>query len=143
MVFTDENYVAKKLTGRIRANPPPPEVNGDLDQVEVTTDQIHNYRVKEVLQQLEGKVFNGPAKMFQIFKQFDKDGDGFVSYADFEDHLCTLQVGASKHEIASIMKLMDKDQKGYLDFRSFSTILELDDNFYSTLHFNIKPDMSS
>lgn len=40
-----------------------------------------------------------------------------------------MQVNASKHEIASILKLMDKDQKGYLDFRSFST--------------SIKPDMST
>lgn len=31
LVFTDENYVSKKLTGRVRPNPPPPEVNGDLD----------------------------------------------------------------------------------------------------------------
>jgi hypothetical protein len=31
MVFTDENYVAKKLNHRLRANPPPPEVNGDLN----------------------------------------------------------------------------------------------------------------
>jgi hypothetical protein len=32
-----------------------------------------------------------------------------------------LQVSASKQEIASIMKHLDKDGKGYLDFRAFST----------------------
>jgi hypothetical protein len=35
LVFTEENYVAKKLNNRVRANPPPPEVNGDLDQLDV------------------------------------------------------------------------------------------------------------
>ena len=35
LVFTDENYVAKKLARKIRANPPPDEVNGDL----VVTEQ--------------------------------------------------------------------------------------------------------
>ena len=59
--------------------------------------------------------------MYSVFKQFDKDGDGFVSYADFEDQLNSLQVSASKHEIASILKLIDTDAKGYLDFRAFST----------------------
>lgn len=45
MVFTDENYVAKKLNHRIRANPPPNEVNGDLAQIEVSDENIHNQRV--------------------------------------------------------------------------------------------------
>ncbi len=34
---------------------------------------------------MEDKIFDGPVKMYQIFKNFDKDGDGFVSYADFEE----------------------------------------------------------
>ena len=120
LVFTDENYVAKKLNNRARANPPPADVNGDLDLYEVNEDSIHNHRVKEVLKNLEEKVFQGPVKIFQVFKQFDKDGDGFVSYADFEDQLNALQVSASKQEIAGIMKHLDKEGKGYLDFRSFS-----------------------
>jgi Ca2+-binding EF-hand superfamily protein len=85
LVFTEENYVSKKLNNRTRANPPPPDVNGDLDLYDVNNEDIHNSRVKEVLKNLEEKVFSGPVKMFQVFRQFDKDGDGFVSYADFED----------------------------------------------------------
>ena len=38
LVFTEENYVAKRLNHRNRANPPPPEVNGDLDLYEVNED---------------------------------------------------------------------------------------------------------
>ena len=34
LVFTDENYVAKKLSRKVRANPPPDEVNGDIAMVE-------------------------------------------------------------------------------------------------------------
>lgn len=90
LVFTEENYVAKKLNNRVRGNPPPPDVNGDLDLYEVQEDEIHNHRVRDVLKNLEEKVFQGPVKIFQVFKQFDKDGDGFVSYADFEDQLNAL-----------------------------------------------------
>jgi hypothetical protein len=49
LIFTDENYVAKKLNGRSRANPPPADVNGDLDLYEVNEDPNTNYRVKQVL----------------------------------------------------------------------------------------------
>lgn len=59
--------------------------------------------------------------MYQVFKQFDKDGDGFVSYADFEDQVNNLQIPASKQEIAGILKFLDKENKGYLDFKTFST----------------------
>jgi hypothetical protein len=49
VIFTDENYIGTKLNHRARANPPPPEVNGDLDLYEVNEESIHNFRVKEVL----------------------------------------------------------------------------------------------
>ena len=59
------------------------------------------------MEQIENKVFDGPIKMHQVFKQFDKDGDGFISYADFEDQINALKIQASKHELASIVKLLD------------------------------------
>lgn len=40
-----------------------------------------------MLEQVEDRVFTGPVKMYQVFKQFDKDGDGYVSYGDFQDQL--------------------------------------------------------
>jgi Ca2+-binding EF-hand superfamily protein len=61
--------------------------------------------------------------MFSIFRSFDKDGDGYVSYGDFEDQLNSLKINTSKAETASIMKLLDKDSKGYFDFRSFSQVI--------------------
>ena len=57
---------------------------------------------------MEDKVFNGKIKLFQVFRQFDKDGDGYVSYEDFEKCLKSIKVHASKNEVASMMKLIDK-----------------------------------
>ena len=49
-------------------------MNGDLDLYETKDgDPIHNHRLKQVLQELENKVFDGPVKMFQVFRSFDKD----------------------------------------------------------------------
>ena len=122
LVFTEENYVAKKLTHRLRANPPPEGVNGEpLAQGEEEQGEGHRRRVREVMEKIEEKIFNGPVKMFQVFRQWDRDGDGYVSYADFEDTLQQLQIGASKQEVGTIMKVLDKEGKGYLDYRVFST----------------------
>ena len=50
LVFTDENYVAKKLNHRVRPNPPPAEVNGEIKVVEVSDEAIHNSNVQKVLE---------------------------------------------------------------------------------------------
>jgi hypothetical protein len=64
IIFANENYISKKLQHRVRGNPPPPEVNGDLDLYKVTADDIHNYEVEKVLKSMEDKIFDGPFKMY-------------------------------------------------------------------------------
>jgi hypothetical protein len=64
LIFTDENYVAKKLSTRQRPNPPPADINADMDLYEVSDETIHNSRVKNVMKQIEEKVFLGPVKMY-------------------------------------------------------------------------------
>jgi hypothetical protein len=64
LIFTDENYVNKKLSTRQRPNPPPADVNADMDLYEVSDETIHNSRVKNVMRQIEEKVFLGPVKMY-------------------------------------------------------------------------------
>lgn len=49
IVFSEENFVSKKLNHRVRANPPPPEVNGDLDLYEVSENEVHSSGVENVL----------------------------------------------------------------------------------------------
>ena len=45
LVFTDDNFVAKKLNHRVRGNPPPPEVNGDIVTTDIADDAIHTANV--------------------------------------------------------------------------------------------------
>lgn len=56
---------------------------------------------------MEDKVFNGKGKLYHIFKKFDKDNDGYVSYEDFSKCLSQIKVFASDNEISSMMKLID------------------------------------
>ena len=54
------------------------------------------------------------------FRNFDVDGDGYVSYKDFENHLIKNKVFASQDDIASLMKhVLDTDGNGFIDFSTF------------------------
>jgi len=65
-------------------------------------------------------VFDGPTRQFAVFKKFDKDNDGFVSYADFEDALADMRINADKKEVAAILSLIDTENKGFVDYKTFS-----------------------
>ena len=69
---------------------------------------MHNVKVRKLLNEMEDKVFNGKGKLYHIFKKFDKDNDGYVSYEDFSKCLSQIKVFASENEISSMMKLIDK-----------------------------------
>jgi Ca2+-binding EF-hand superfamily protein len=56
---------------------------------------------------MEDKVFDGKVKLYHVFKKFDKDGDGYVSYEDFENCLKSIKVEATKDEMAQMLKLID------------------------------------
>ena len=60
--------------------------------------------------------------MYSIFRKFDKDCDGYVTYDDFEKCLQQIQVPASKQEISQVMKLLDKKNIGYLNYSDFSQV---------------------
>jgi len=108
---------------------------------------MHNKKIKSLMNQMEDKVFNGKVKLFQVFRQFDKDGDGYVSYEDFENCLKSIKIDASKTEVASLMKLIDKKNNGYLDFTEFSkvftpsmsdnlVVIPQNDTYFPNLHPN-------
>jgi hypothetical protein len=106
VVFTNENYVAQKLSRKTRPNPPPDEVNAELlrsldfdeevarvNEGETTksifTAPVDYTKAAGVLKEIEEKVYCGGLPRhgtFQtVFRQvFDVDGDGFVSHADFD-----------------------------------------------------------
>jgi Ca2+-binding EF-hand superfamily protein len=55
-----------------------------------------------------------------VFREMDTDGDGFISYKDFETHLKKNKIEATQEEVVTLMhKVLDPEQKGYIDFNSF------------------------
>lgn len=63
----------------------------------------------------------GKPRTYQIFKQFDVDGDGFVSYKDFDDHLKKNKILASQEDVGLLLKtVLDTDGNGYIDLETFA-----------------------
>ena len=108
LVFTGDDDIPDKLAERKRANPPPCDVNTGIKTGDITSGDMHNTRVRKLLNEIEDKVFIGKTKLYNIFKKFDKDGDGYVSYEDFENCLKSIKVEATKDEMGQMLKLIDK-----------------------------------
>jgi len=122
----DHQQLSRFLTQRARANPPPSFINEGLDQVPAKVlagpeDEGEARRLRTVMRQIEDRIFDGKHKMYHVFRKFDKDGDGFVSYKDFETHLIANKINVTESEVANLMKnVLDPDQNGYIDFKHFS-----------------------
>jgi len=122
MVYTRDDQIPNKLAERKWANPPPEDVNKEFSTSEVKTEDMHNHKIKGILNEIEDKVFNGKVKMYQLFRKFDHDHDGYVSYADFESCIKSLKVNASQNDMNAIMNLVDKNNNGFLTFTEFSKV---------------------
>ena len=61
-----------------------------------------------------------PNDLFELlslqFSYVDKDGDGYVSYDDFERSLSSLKLDVSRQDVTQIISLLDKNKNGYLAF---------------------------
>lgn len=98
---------------RVRANPPPVLANEDLGTTVKAIENVDNEtnkRLRDLLVQIENKVFDSKPRFYNVFKQMDTDNDGFISYKDFEQHLEKNKIFASKEEIVTLMhNVLDKE----------------------------------
>lgn len=52
-------------------------------------------RIRDLVVEIENACYVSKATTYNIFKQFDVDGDGFVSHKDFERHLKSQKINAT------------------------------------------------
>lgn len=103
---SDPNKLAITVSNRVRANPPPVLANEGLGSTvsglsEMDNDQAK--RIRSLLVQLENKVFDSKPRFFKVFREMDTDGDGYISYKDFANHLQKNKISASDEEIVTLM----------------------------------------
>ncbi|XP_021296616.1 probable calcium-binding protein CML23 [Herrania umbratica] len=58
-------------------------------------------------------------EMKEVFKKFDKNGDGKISRDELKTILSALGSPPSSDEVDRIMSMMDKDGNGYVDLDEF------------------------
>ena len=122
LIFTRDDLIPEKLVERKWANPPPVDVNKDFQMEGIEHKDMHNKRIKEIICEIEDKVFVEKTRIYALFKRFDMDGDGYVSHQDFDDFIKSIKVKATKKEVSSIIKLLEGQNQGYLTFTDFSKV---------------------
>jgi len=75
--------------------------------------------LKDLLNEIDAKVFRGTKNMLSAFRDFDIDKDGFLSHSDI---VTTLQ---NQHllpndQVPKFLEYIDPNHKGFLDFLEFS-----------------------
>lgn len=60
------------------------------------------------------------ARASDLFKRFDKDGNGFLTYAEFFAGMRDLDAPCTQLELYALAKAVDKDNNGQIDYSEFS-----------------------
>jgi Ca2+-binding EF-hand superfamily protein len=94
------------VTSEPQATPPP----------EVTSKQIR-------LQTLRGALAAKLGRVIDIFREWDDDGDGVISRAEFRKALPVLGVAVDRADCNALFDLLDDDSSGFIDYKELNAKL--------------------
>lgn len=81
----------------------------------------------KLLEDVENALFTGHSRLFDIYRSLDKDGDGYISYKDFETALRNdYKIVASSNDLMKIARSIDTNNNGFLDFNEFQSVFSHD-----------------
>lgn len=103
--------------------PPPPEPlqTKDLDAKAAKRQE------KRVLDQVRDKVEAKSKHMGKVFRQFDENKDGDISYDEFRLGLRHLGIELSDGDFGVLVKKVDVDGEGSVDYNEFAEVLKAPD----------------
>lgn len=84
----------------------------------------------DIIEKLRQIIRSSSLTFEDIFKKFDEDGNGFISSIEFRNAIRKLNLGLSSREIDLIMKRVDTNGDGKIDWKEFVAkfkTTELDD----------------
>ena len=73
----------------------------------------------DIIEKLRQIVRSSSLSFEDIFKKFDEDGNGFISSIEFRNAIRKLNLGLSSREIDLIMKRVDTNGDGNIDWKEF------------------------
>ena len=122
IVFSDEGHIPYRI-GNLKRTMPPPDKFLQNNRCEKNLEKINNARMREVIKDLQLKTFSDKTHKLDIFREYDHDGDGYVSHKDIKDQFRKLKVNANDGEIAKFIELADPSNKGFIDLKDFSSLV--------------------
>lgn len=131
-VFSDDSKPNLQLERRIRAIPPSDQSPSSLPPPDKSS-------LKRILQALDEKVFTqGVFKSFPAYKLFDSDNDGYINFEDLQKGLTALNIPHSPEEAMGLMRLLDAEKKGFVEFHEFAQVVKPDTVYQNSLKLGEK-----
>lgn len=85
-------------------------------QVDDESKRYADAHLQQISQLLRSR---GATDLAQAFRGFDTNGDGYISYAEFQTGLDSLDAGLTQEQVLWLMGWIDKDKSGYVHWQEF------------------------
>lgn len=86
--------------------------------IQTTTSSSSQWR-KDVMERLRVIIQTSPKSLDEIFKDFDEDGNGYISQVEFRNAIRKLGLGLSSRDIDALLVRFDTNQDGKIDYTEF------------------------
>ncbi|XP_061188629.1 uncharacterized protein LOC133206080 [Saccostrea echinata] len=97
-----------------------------LEKLEKACDKLKNQRefYHDFIQEMDRWLVRHSDQIVEMFKEFDEEGDGFISYDDFKSGMFDAGLTLNDTQVHLLAKLLDKDNSGDIDYTEISKGLQ-------------------
>ena len=83
---------------------------------------------KDVMEKFRKIIKSSNMHLRKVFETFDEDGNGFISPLEFRHAVRTLNINLTAREIDEIIKVVDRNMDGLIDWKEFSAKFKTKEN---------------
>lgn len=113
-VFDDMRYTGNSTVRNIKSAP-----QGARATI-VSQSSSSSQWETDIFEKLRQIVKASPLSFEQVFKEFDSDGNGWISQVEFRNAIRKLNLGLTAREIDKLMLRIDTNQDGKIDYAEFA-----------------------
>lgn len=89
------------------------------EQMDISLDDVAAVQRSPLVYELSRRLYTKANCAHPVFKQFDLNGDGFLSVDELSTCCSALVPGITKRDVAALMVKIDRSGDGYLDYKEF------------------------
>jgi len=83
---------------------------------------------KNVMEKFRKIIKSSNMKLRDVFEMFDEDGNGFITPVEFRNAVRKLNLNLTSREIDEIIKVVDRNQDGMIDWQEFADKFKVKEN---------------